>query len=424
MTSIQIRQYVAFALIIGGILSLVIIGLLLSDSRESTTGHRRDLSRNFHRFGDDIDPEQVWLTKSGADLQNLREDNESLRSELERLSERLQEFISENKEQDVRPTWSRKKNTDKDNNYIEDAVEEETFDIASPSDTLLPVVAAPAPLPEIVPPSPPATLSVRSPAVPVQTWSSLQQPDALSADSTVNSGVLVLDLMSSEEGNDIPSMKHYLPAGSFVRVILMTGLDAPTGGGVRNNPVPVLLSLADEGTLPNRLRHRVRDCLVTAAGYGDLAAERAYLRLERISCVLKNGDVVDLALQGYVVGEDGKAGLRGRVISKQGALIARSLLAGIAGGLGEGVAQSYATLNTSALGSVQTVEGANLAEFGLARGAGRALEQVSRWYLERADEIYPIIEIDSGRVTEIVLTRGLDLGTDLLNQARIQGEGV
>ena len=59
-------------------------------------------------------------------------------------------------------------------------------------------------------------------------------------------------------------------------------------------------------------------CHVTGAGYGQLASERAHVRLERIACVLRSGDVIDTKIKGYVAGEDGKTGIRGRLVSKTG----------------------------------------------------------------------------------------------------------
>ena len=100
-------------------------------------------------------------------------------------------------------------------------------------------------------------------------------------------------------------VRHYLPAGAFARAVLLSGLDAPTGGVANTNPHPVLLKLADHGTLPNRFRSRVKECFVTAAGYGDISSERAYLRLERLSCVLSGGEVMEASVKGYVSGEDG-----------------------------------------------------------------------------------------------------------------------
>lgn len=45
--------------------------------------------------------------------------------------------------------------------------------------------------------------------------------------------------------------------------------------------------------------------------------------------------VIEAKLDSYAVGEDGKAGVRGRVVSKQGQIIAKSLMAGFLGGVSE-----------------------------------------------------------------------------------------
>jgi len=250
-------------------------------------------------------------------------------------------------------------------------------------------------------------------------------------------GILVVDLTTSVleskgaerkddkgTGTGKPVTHHvrdFLPAGAFAKAVLLSGLDAPTGGLAKTNPQPVLLRLLDHGTLPNRFRSRVRECFVTAAGFGDLASERAYLRLEKLSCVLRDGTVLEVALKGFVAGEDGKAGLRGRVVSKQGQMIARSLVAGVAGGISSGIAQSFTSISTSALGNVQSIDPGNIAQYGVANGFGSALDRIAQWYLERANEVYPVLEVGAGRVVEVVLNEGLELGVDLLNNANDTG---
>jgi len=84
-----------------------------------------------------------------------------------------------------------------------------------------------------------------------------------------------------------------IPAGSFVRGILLSGLDAPTGGRAQSQPHPVLIRIVDRAVLPNLFKADIRDCFVIGAGYGDLASERAYIRLEALSCVKKSGEVVE-----------------------------------------------------------------------------------------------------------------------------------
>jgi conjugal transfer pilus assembly protein TraB len=229
----------------------------------------------------------------------------------------------------------------------------------------------------------------------------------------------VIPLPEDSAGDDTRTVDNYIPAGSFCRAILLSGIDAPTGGAAQNNPVPFVVKLKDHGRLPNGFRSRIRSCHVVLAGYGDISSERVYARTETLSCVFKDGSVHETPLKGYISGEDGKAGMRGRLVSKQGALIARSLLAGIFGGIGEGVSESYKTVTTSALGSVATVDPDEVFKQGAAEGIGTALDRISKWYLERADETYPVIEADAARIVDIVLTQGADIG-EMIEQSSNQ----
>src|SRR3989304_3626567 len=107
--------------------------------------------------------------------------------------------------------------------------------------------------------------------------------------------------------------RRYIPSGAFTRAILLGGLDAPTGGQAQRNPQPVLLRLVDNAVLPNHFRSRIKECFVIGAGYGDMSSERAYIRTESLSCVTRDGTAIDVPIKGYVAGEDGKAGMRGRL---------------------------------------------------------------------------------------------------------------
>lgn len=200
-----------------------------------------------------------------------------------------------------------------------------------------------------------------------------------------------------------------LPAGAFIKALVLGGIDAPTGGAASGNPRPMLLKLVDNGTLPNSFRSRVEACHVIAAAYGDLASERAYPRTETLSCVLKSGAIVEVPLAGYITGEDGKTGMRGTVVSKQGTMLAKSALAGFLGGIGSGISQSYTTVSQNPFGVVSSPDPNKIAEYGLAQGTASTLDRISKYYLDSLKEIYPIIETAAGREVEIVVTKGVRL---------------
>jgi conjugal transfer pilus assembly protein TraB len=166
------------------------------------------------------------------------------------------------------------------------------------------------------------------------------------------------------------TVSTFLPV-SFTRGVLLGGLDAPTGGQSQSNPHPVLIRLSDNSVLPNRFRGEYRECFVIAAGYGDISSERAYLRTENLSCVRADGATLEVRIQGSVYGEDGKVGMRGRLVTKQGQMLANALLAGVVSGIGQGLATANTTYSTSALGTIASASGCRR----LPRGPGHRRRQ-------------------------------------------------
>lgn len=209
----------------------------------------------------------------------------------------------------------------------------------------------------------------------------------------------------------------YLPV-SFTRGIMLGGLDAPTGGQAQSNPHPVLIRLDDNAVLPNRFRSNVRECFVIAAGYGDIASERAYLRTENLSCVRNDGSTLEVKIQGSVYGEDGLVGVRGNLVTKQGQMLANALLAGLLSGLGQGLSNSGTTTTTSTFGTIATTNGADAFKQGMGASAGRAFDRLANYYIKLAESTFPVIEVGAGRAVDVVITKGVRIeGGDLAKAA-------
>ena len=202
------------------------------------------------------------------------------------------------------------------------------------------------------------------------------------------------------------TVSTWLPV-SFTRGTLLGGLDAPTGGQAQSNPHPVLIRLSDNAVLPNRFRGEYRECFVIAAGYGDISSERAYLRTENLSCVRADGATLDVKIQGSVYGEDGKVGMRGRWVTKQGQMLANALLAGIVSGIGQGVSTASTTYSTSALGTIASASGSDAYRAGIGSGVGKALDRLASYYIKLAENTFPVIEVDAGREIDVVITKGV-----------------
>lgn len=203
-----------------------------------------------------------------------------------------------------------------------------------------------------------------------------------------------------------------LPAGSFAPVALLNGLDAGTSTATQSNPMPVLMNVTEQATLPGAAKYRLKSCFVLGTGYGDLSAERVYVRFARLSCVDKTDRLVlSQEVQGYLVDSDGKLGLRGVVMDRQGAKLGKAMLAGFAQGLSGALssAQSSVTSNLTTGQSTSSMTGdAALRASGLS-GARMAATQLAEFYLKEAQSIFPVISVDAGRTGTIVFTGSTSL---------------
>lgn len=195
----------------------------------------------------------------------------------------------------------------------------------------------------------------------------------------------------------------YVPSGSLLTGVLVYGVDAATGRGAQSNPLPVLVRLKHEAILPSHQRLNVDTCHAMASCYGDLASERAYCRATSFSCVLEDGSVIDQPMEMIAVGSDGKAGLRGRVVSKQGAAIGKAALAGLA----DGIANAFSRADTYSYGA--GMDPTQALSSGVSGGAGGALDRIAQYWLEQADRLSEVIEIDAGRQVTFATVRGSEL---------------
>lgn len=205
-----------------------------------------------------------------------------------------------------------------------------------------------------------------------------------------------------------PETLSYLPSGTFAKARLLNGATAPTRGQGSGNPVPVLLELTDSAVMPNLYRSGIKRCFVTANATGELASERVLIRLDRLSCIDENGGAVDKKIQGYVSGEDGKTGLRARLVTKSGQAIANALFTGTLAGLGKAVSLASENQTTSITGTVSTTV-TNPWKAGFGEGATHAMDRITDYYLKLASDMFPVLEVDSGRNVEIVISNGISI---------------
>jgi conjugal transfer pilus assembly protein TraB len=347
--------------------------------------------------GQQVNPVDQWVGTAGSKLAQY----ESEREEQGRLNKDRQAFEARTMQRFAE---------------LEQRLTATTQAVQTPVSAPAPAAPAPSlPPPSALPPPPPAPRGPAAGAVPAMPPG--VQPAPLSSALPLQAHaapalmrIAVADRAATSAPTpvtaDARTVSTFLPV-SFTRGTLLGGLDAPTGGQSQSNPHPVLIRLSDNSVLPNRFRGEYRDCFVIAAGYGDISSERAYLRTENLSCVRADGAALEVRIQGSVYGEDGKVGMRGRLVTKQGQMLANALLAGVVSGIGQGLATSSTSYSTSALGTIATASGADAYRAGLGTGVGRALDRLAQYYIKLAENTFPVIEVDAGREIDVVITKGV-----------------
>ena len=93
----------------------------------------------------------------------------------------------------------------------------------------------------------------------------------------------------------------------------------------------------DRGTWTETFRvtgvGNVAGCLVNGAARADLSSEKVYVKLQRMTCPQPNGRYAVSEVKGFIA-FGGKTGVRGRVVSRECALVGQAFLAGLFGGFG------------------------------------------------------------------------------------------
>ena len=216
-------------------------------------------------------------------------------------------------------------------------------------------------------------------------------------------------------GEAAKPLSLWLPAGSHAEAVVIAGVDASAGVASQGDPRPVLLRIAgpawtaaEDGTARSV---DLDGCTVTAAAYGDLSSEKVYARLRTLTCAGEEpGTVVETQVAGFVAGS-GKVGVRGPVVSREGALIEKAFLAGLVSGVGQGVAGAFAP-QAVATGSGAAVANSGLDDIGragLGSGAASAGRKVADYLIRRAEQYQPVIQLAAGTPVTVVFLEGTRL---------------
>ncbi|MDK8465873.1 TraB/VirB10 family protein [Marinobacter sp. SS13-12] len=201
----------------------------------------------------------------------------------------------------------------------------------------------------------------------------------------------------------------YMPP-SHMPAILLTGIRALTSELGDANPEPVMLRVQAPAVLPNSVKANLKGCFVIANATANLAQERVNLQLVSLSCMSLDGTaVIDQPVKGFVADSDGVRGLTGPVVSKMGAHLMRTIVAGLFEGAGAGISSAAATTSTSALGTTQIVDTDSIVQSAGGQALKSGSQAVQKLFLDLAKQTVPIIEVGAAKRLTVVIQKGTDL---------------
>ncbi|WP_371765570.1 TrbI/VirB10 family protein [Massilia sp.] len=216
-----------------------------------------------------------------------------------------------------------------------------------------------------------------------------------------------------------------LPINSALESVMLTGINARSNsaGGAASGTIlsannvgaPFVSKIKGNAILPNGWKvSDFNDCFISGTGIAILSSERANVIANVMSCIDKRGNVYEAKVKAYGVDLDGIQGIAGRVVTKQGSLLAKTALAGVASGLGSAFSPTaLPSYNQNAQsGDRQGIQYPNpnlIAGSALGGGISEAGRALSRFYLDYAKEMFPVIEVNAGTRITWILQESVEL---------------
>ena len=172
-----------------------------------------------------------------------------------------------------------------------------------------------------------------------------------------------------------------------------------------------MMRLTDAGIFSKGKRtDQIKEAILIGDCSGDLSSERARCRLQTISLENDKGEIIERAIQGWIVGEDGRNGIKGMVVDKSSDMLRMAMLNGVLGGMSNFL-QNQSTRGIFPIspisGQQNALGGMSQLKAGVKSGAGDAFQ---RWQIlmERFNSMSPQI-VASGREVDVVFQHGVDL---------------
>lgn len=206
--------------------------------------------------------------------------------------------------------------------------------------------------------------------------------------------------------------ENYVFSNTFAKAVVLQGADVSAGVLSQTNPDIMMFQIVEDGIMPNGHRAHLKDCFVSGAVIGDISSERGKIRLERLSCIHKNGTSIDTQITG--IASDSKNGIRGRAVWREEPMVNKAFWGSFWQSMGN-IGQQYSTeYSTSPLGSVSTINPSRIPLAAASGGAAGSAKMYAQYNIKRAEMYHPIIQLPPQVVVDVVFLKGfwLDGGSD------------
>ena len=216
-----------------------------------------------------------------------------------------------------------------------------------------------------------------------------------------------------------------IPKNAIIESVMLSGINAmvnvTTGSSVagavtsaKQIGTPFIARVKGSAMLPNGWKVAELDnCFISGSGIGVLSTEKANVIADSISCVDPKGKIFEAKISAYGVDLDGIQGISGHLVTKQGSLLLKTALAGIASGLGQALTpQPITNINTGGVTGntpYTTPSGSLIAGTALGTGVSNSMAQLSKFYLDYSRQIFPGVEVIAGTRITWILQQSVDL---------------
>lgn len=222
-----------------------------------------------------------------------------------------------------------------------------------------------------------------------------------------------LEFRSFFKKKKIRKVGEYIPANSYAQGKLLLGVDAGVGMSAEANPRQLLLRITGDaisaGFGSEYLKtNKLIGCQMSARAVGDISSEKVYLDGVLMTCAKDSSTFMEIPVKAYITSM-AKSGIRGEVISRDGDLVLKSFLSGLAGGFGSSassLSQPQSIISSSGFAVSDQQKAKNLLQGSLGSGLSAGGDKLSEYFIKRAEQYQPVISVNEGVEVYVVFQEG------------------